>query len=208
MLLSAEVRWFWQGPQPDLQRWFAEPLPHPGGGEERIDTYLVDSSQTELGVKNRGARPGLEFKSLVTERATRQLGRLTASTQIWTKVSSIVLSLAGLPTIATRKRRWLRKYDTSNSTIREIVLGRDERPTSDDWPDHGCNVEFTEVRLDQRSELWTTLGFEAFGGFESLEAGLALTLQYFNSRPLPDLGPGQAFSYPQWLAERFHRTHS
>jgi uncharacterized protein YndB with AHSA1/START domain len=201
MLLSAEVRWFWQGSRPDLYEWFAASSPKPGGGEGRVDTYLFDAAQAELGIKSRGLKPGLELKALVSYRAPLRLGSLTATTQIWTKVSTTVLSLAGLPSVVTNKQRWLRKYDTGGSIIREIPLGKDEKPaTGEPLPDDGCNVELTEVWVEDPSRVWTTLGFEAFGSLERIEASLAAAVHRLGSKPLPDVGPGSELSYPQWLA--------
>jgi len=202
MLLSAEVRWFWQGSMPPLSGWFAAWSPGPGGGTERPDKYLVDPSQTELGIKNRAAKPGLEIKSLVSVRRLLRLGPLTATAQIWTKVPTNSFDLAGLPCVTVNKRRWLRKYDTANSKAREIELGKDEKPISGEWPVNGCNVEFTEVWFEDSTKLWTSLGFEAFGPLERVEETLAAIVEHVGSRRFPDVGPGITMSYPEWLAEQ------
>lgn len=200
MLLSAEVRWFWEGPQPELHRWFSAASPPPGGGGERVDTYLADPSQTELGIKSRGQNPWLEIKALVSEPATERLGSLTATVQIWTKISTSAL-LGGLPTLAIHKRRRLRKYDTTASAIRQIALGGDEQPVSGEpWPVYGCNVELTEVWLGPPSRSWTTLGFEAFGSLDRIEASLSTVIRHWESSPPPDVGTVLSLSYPQWLA--------
>jgi hypothetical protein len=201
MLLSAEVRWFWQGLAPELHEWFADSPVTPGGGEHRMDTYLWDGSQIELGVKTRGSEPGVDIKVLVSEQAYQELGRLRAKAQIWTKVSSKVLGLDRLPTIPTNKLRWLRKFDTSGSSIREIELGKNEKPISGErWPADGCTVEVTEVWFADRSRVWSTLGFEAFGSLERIEANLTAAVRHLGSRPMPDIGPGIESSYPRWLA--------
>jgi hypothetical protein len=202
MLLSAEVRWFWEGRIPEMTRWFGSGPFAPGGGEVRVDTYLVDPAQVELGVKSRGNKPGLELKVLVSERQSRGIGPLQSATQIWSKVSSTVLSLNGLPAMATHKRRWLRKFDTGGATVTEIELGEDERPRASGLPDDGCNVELTEVWLEDPTRVWTTLGFEAFGSFDRVERSLAATLTQMSAVAMPNVGAGEALSYPAWLAER------
>jgi hypothetical protein len=202
MLLSAEVRWFWEGRIPELTQWFGSGPFAPGGGEVRVDTYVVDPAQVELGVKSRGNKPGLELKALVSERQSRGIGPLQAATQIWTKVSSTVLSLDGLPAMATHKRRWLRKFDTGETTVTEIALGKDERPKFGGLPDDGCNVELTEVWLEDPARAWTTLGFEAFGSFDRVERSLAATLTQLSAVAMPNVGAGEALSYPAWLAAR------
>jgi hypothetical protein len=202
MLLSAEVRWFWEGRIPELTGWFGSGPFAPGGGEVRVDAYVVDPAQVELGVKSRGNKPGLELKVLVSERQSRGIGQLQSTTQVWTKVSSTVLGLNGLPAMATHKRRWLRKFDTGGPTVREIELGEDERPKAGGLPDDGCNVELTEVWLEDPARVWTTLGFEAFGSFDRLERSLAATLTQMSAVALPTIGAGEALSYPAWLAAR------
>ena len=202
MLLSAEVRWFWQGPRPNLYEWFAGISAPPGGGGTRVDTYLIDRNQAELGIKRRGSKPGIEIKALVSERASYTLGGHKATSQIWTKLTTAALTLDLLPSVSTHKKRWLRKYDTGGSTIREITLGTNELPLSKEpLPDNGCNVEFTEVRIQGSSPVWVTLGLESFGSLDRIEDSLRAIVRLLDSKGLPDTGPGVALSYPQWLAE-------
>ena len=99
------------------------PPPAPGGGEVPVDTYLADPGEGVLGIKKRGQRSGLEIKALVSEQAPQAIGFLAAPVQIWTKVSTSALSLVGVASVATSKRRWIRKYDTG-AALREIVPRR------------------------------------------------------------------------------------
>ena len=202
MLLSAEVRWFWRGPRPSLYRWFAEMSIPPGGGGTRIDTYLIDRGQTELGIKIRGSKPGLEIKALVGEGASFTLGGHSATSQIWTKLTTTALTLDHLPTVSVQKKRWLRRYDAGGSTIRELALGINELSLSKEpLPNNGCNVEFTEVGIEDLPQVWVTLGIEAFGSLDRIESSLQSIVQLLDSRELPDTDPGAALSYPQWLAQ-------
>jgi hypothetical protein len=63
----------------------------------------------------------------------------------------------------------------------------------------GCNVEVTEVRVGPEAEVWTTLGIEAYGELDRLDAALASVVRLHQASP-PDVDPGQALSYPAWLA--------
>jgi hypothetical protein len=68
MQLSAEIRWFWQGAIPgSVEKWFHGGLGscHPGGGKPRLDEYLYEQGQVELGLKKRGTKPGIEVKGLI-----------------------------------------------------------------------------------------------------------------------------------------------
>jgi hypothetical protein len=60
MRLSAKLRWFWKGrPAKEFESWFAAS----GKGwhaarpaKTRLDEYLVDDTQRELGIKKRSGR--------------------------------------------------------------------------------------------------------------------------------------------------------
>ena len=203
MLISAEVRWFWPGsPPPDLETHFRGGAIAPGGGgEPRPDEYVIDPDQRELGIKIRPGRPGIEIKGLVEvrERLARPFeGRV----QVWSKWTSKALTIDHLPRVVVKKRRWLRKFDTSESTIRELALDADERllDASAPLPDQGCHVELVDVRVGHELEQWSTFGFEAFGPLDTVERSL-----YRTAAAMPAPGAGtftQALemSYPEWLA--------
>lgn len=203
MLLSAEVRWFWEGDGHELRPWFETAPFKPGGGGSREDVYVLDPGQVELGLKSRGSKPGIEAKALVAERGELTLGPLRAAIQIWTKVTSAALRLDGLETATTRKQRWLRKFSVDGAEPREIELGADEKPKrGDPLPVDGCNVELTRIELDSKPEKWATLGFEAFGRLDRIEATLAAIVSLFGRGSFPKIDPGSALSYPAWLVRK------
>src|SRR6185436_14510916 len=66
--LSAEIRWFFEGPIDDtVRRWFGEIAGGPGfeaiSPERRTDHYLTSPAETTVGIKVR-AGDSLEVKSL------------------------------------------------------------------------------------------------------------------------------------------------
>src|SRR5262245_21323761 len=70
MLVTAEIRWFWGGAPPEpFKEWFlaapVHPFPAGGGSAERTDEYLFEPGPSELGIKARGNKPGLEIKGLI-----------------------------------------------------------------------------------------------------------------------------------------------
>jgi len=201
MLLSAEIRWFWKGPNSDLDRWFTNMPEKHSPGLRMVHTYLFETDQYELGVKIRDSKPGLEVKALIGERAKLTLGGLQATAQLWTKVDSKELSLAGKPSVQTKKTRLMRKYDTTQRRIREIVLNEKEKPRSDEpLPAEGCNVELTTVTVDDGEVEWVTLGLEAFGSLDKVEQSLAMTVEHLNSLARLNLTAGLELNYPRWLA--------
>jgi hypothetical protein len=204
MQVSAEIRWFWPELEPtDLAGWFQDKAVHnfsPGGGETRVDLYLVDRDQLELGVKSRGGKNGIEVKGLVSpSEPGLQLSPFTGPIEIWTKWTSNSLDLNSRQTTRIEKRRWLRKFETSSERTREIELDREERPaTGEPPPQSGCNVEFTALTLDGHRPWWT-LGFEAFGSLAGVTQSLQAVASLLVSRHPPPTPQGLRCSYPQWL---------
>jgi hypothetical protein len=105
--------------------------------------------------------------------------------------------------LAVTKTRWLRKFDTSKYVRSEIPLGANEKPTPGySLPVQGCNVELTEIEMVGHAGRWWTLGFEAFGEFESLPTDLTLTVLLEKPLLLRIIGSGTFLSYPAWLRMR------
>ena len=209
MQVSAEIRWFWRSAPPTgLEDWFCKAESHgcpAGGGKARVDEYLRDLSQPELGLKRRGGKKGVEVKGLV---AVLWSGLVAAPfagpVEIWGKWTSETLEL--IPVVSVEKLRWLRKFDTSSSWPLEIPLNDEEKPIDmRPLPTLGCNVELTQVKLPDGG-VWWTLGFEAFGALSTLANDLQAVSTVFASRQPPALGEGWRTNYPRWLIEYASKT--
>ena len=63
-------------------------------------------------------------------------------------------------------------------------------------------MELTEVQIVGLSEVWWTLGFEAFGDLDSVSTNLTLTLM--PEKPVLEriVASGAFVSYPAWLLAR------
>ena len=204
MLLSAEIRWFWDTEPRALHSWFVQLGIPPGGGGTRIDEYLDEDLQKELGVKRRGSKPGVEVKGLLeVDQDSNRVGAFAGHIQFWAKWNSTSLTLPR--TIFVEKRRLLRKLDLSQSDPCEIELGDEELPVDPNQvlPTVGCNVEFTELNVNISKKTWWTLGFEAFGPRDNLKVSLLRTLNYFSNKLPPELTGSAEMSYPGWLAAHF-----
>jgi hypothetical protein len=151
--VSAEIRWFWQGlGAPGLKEWFTDASFHgcaAGGGRHRVDAYLSDPQQVELGVKLRGNKTGVEVKGLVAVLADGCTDSpFVGPVEIWGKWSSEALSLAGASLVLVSKLRWLRKFVSLGPEIQEIALDINELPIGGRHvPNDGCNVEYTEISV-------------------------------------------------------------
>jgi hypothetical protein len=103
MQLSAELRWFWKDTPPDgLLHWFCGSDGHKfvaGGGKHyRVDRYLKESHQPELGIKSRDERVGtaglaVEVKGLIVPvLTTLEIPPFIGAIQLWTKWTSKALA--------------------------------------------------------------------------------------------------------------------
>jgi hypothetical protein len=196
MLLSAEMRWFWPAECPGgLDAWLQGGSPSPGV-DCRDDEYLHERGQTELGIKRRGEEPGVEIKGLVGVRPpSRDCAPFAGPVQIWCKWPSSSLSLDGLPSVKTKKKRWLRQFDMTGAEPLEIPVAENEAPAE------GCSVELTRIELE-REQVWWTFGFEAVGDLSSIERNLRAALLLMAQRRPPPLAGGEPLSYPAWLDRR------
>ena len=212
MQVTAELRWFWSTSQDELKVWFCDSEIHnfpAGGGSKRIDSYLRDPRQVELGLKHRGGRYGVEIKGLVTVTADGCTEKpFDGDIELWTKWTSRTLILDTTKTITTEKQRWLRKFDTSSDRAVEVPLDQKENSVGE-LPARGCNIEFTQVRfLDfETSEAlpdtttWWTLSFESFGSMETVADSLRMTAHEMALRNPPEFAKALRASYPSWLSQ-------
>jgi hypothetical protein len=203
--VTAEIRWFWDDPAEAgrCRDWFwsAEAFGgKPGGGKERVDEYLWDKDQPELGIKRRGNKPGLEIKGLVARAVCGfQLGDLSGPVDIWTKWSTESADLQLSQSLRIAKVRWLRKWSTDGDVVSELALGGNEQPLNAPIYSTGCNLEFTEIHLPKGGPWWT-LGFEAFGELSTVAHSLELVAKLLNHRNAPPSSAGRCASYPAWIA--------
>lgn len=215
MQLSAEIRWFWKDAAPaGFESWFTDANRHPcpaGGGTPRIDKYLVDPSQIELGIKQRDATPGTaprgcEVKGLVTVIwGALPGGPLAGRVDVWTKWACTALVLDETLLVPIEKTRRLRKFDTAGADPQEIPLGDSEQPTDParrgpGLPAFGCHVELTRVK-NGGGETWWTFGLEAFGDLQTVQDDLCAVARVLTARGLPAMPGGLLLSYPAWLRD-------
>ncbi|MDD2732814.1 MAG: hypothetical protein PHF56_02645 [Desulfuromonadaceae bacterium] len=211
MQVSAEIRWFWRNaPPPDLWEWFCNVELHSGsagGGKARVDNYLSDVGQVELGIKNRGEMKETEVKGLVDViGGGLTIAPFVGPIELWSKWTSNSLELGASATLPIEKQRWLRKFDTSKPVPVEIELNEDEKPYNQKpLPTLGCNVELTQVRLLQNGDVWWTFGFEAFGTIRTVENDLRAVASILATRQAPALGDALLASYPAWLTSNAFR---
>jgi len=202
MFVSAEIRWFYPDECPtNLHRWFGEMSPAPGGGKLRIDEYLSQTNQSEVSIKKRGGKPGVEIKGLIAV-CRSELVPFAPYVELWCKWRLHASALEMTKRMIIQKTRWIRTYDTSGAAIVEIPLQADEKPLNGQpLPQQGCNVEITKIQIAEEPRQWWTLGFEAFGDLDSAPGNLLKTTQYLIAHSFPLPLCGEFLNYPSWLAQ-------
>jgi hypothetical protein len=205
MQFSAEVRWFWQATAPpEVDAWFRSGEFPPGGGLLRTDQYL-NNGPTDLGIKYRGGKQGVEIKGLLfISPVVEKIGSRDVKVELWAKWTLQSLSLDPSSLVRVRKTRFLRKVEIKGGRCRELRLDEHERivESNQEVPAEGCNIELTRINCDECRLPWVTLGFEAFGsGTLTAERNLRLTLALLCQPHLPNITGGIELSYPAWIAQ-------
>jgi len=183
LFVSAEIRWFWPKTCPPLVLEQFHRNEAVSDGRRRADIYLRLAGQSELGVKRRGNKPGIELKGLVAIRPLHS-GSLASSCQLWCKWSADSKVPSEWPQFPVAKTRWLRHFEVSP---------KQEKGESQ----QGCRLELTKVEI-AGSEICWTLGFEAFGEFDRLVDHLSSAIGQagITSEASRD---GLFLSYPAWI---------
>ena len=192
---TLEVRWIAPGEVPEaLTRWLG---PFGGGVERRSDRYFVAPSSAALGLKIKDDAV-LDLKAFRGSRGTLSVpGIARGELEAWEKWT-FPLERSAVPPAA----------DTSWLTVRKVrrrrsfgVLGgvTEERPVGDaSLP--GCSVELTQIIVG--GEPWWTLGFEATGPSDELEASLRAVVDLLLRAPArrgPTFDLRTSTSYPRWI---------
>lgn len=169
----------------------------------RTDEYLVIPHCNTVGVKQRQGK--LEVKAQIGEIENYQDETVSGKIDYWSKWSfqpsetnsSLLekdLQLSG-EWLKINKIRYLLKLSHSDNGVRAV--------TPDVWPEKGCQVELTQVWVEGSDEIWTSIGFEAFGDtFLNMGSILKDSILFFISKrylPIFKLSLENSLSYPTWL---------
>jgi hypothetical protein len=199
MRLTAEIRWFWPDSAPqEFHGWFV------GDGaawiaasssKTRVDEYLLDPDQHSLGIKKRG-RGDVEIKGLISRRDKHlDFAGCTSPIELWAKWSR-TLDLDGLPLVRVAKQRWKRSFSVHAGAVSELATSSEPA-----LGQPGCDAELTLLKGPDMAPWWT-LGFEAYGELDEVEAALSRTVALMARRCPPPLTPGEAIGYATWIKSR------
>jgi hypothetical protein len=201
MLLSAELRWFWQGACPaTVERWFHENARFPGAPEQRLDRYLPQPGNHEIGIKARGNKQGAEVKALIATVPEPAFGGLAPHFEIWGKWDAALMIT---DSVDIKKLRWLRAFDVQG--LEPVEIPRD----AEIGPEQSCHLELTKLEIAGQNGIWWTLGLEALGELAAVEDKLRKLMHHVCIEDVSAEG-GALMAYPAWLdrfsASGYHRT--
>ena len=93
----------------------------------------TQTNQSEVSIKIRGGRPGVEIKGLVTV-CRSELVPFAPYVELWCKWRLQASALEMTKRMIIQKTRWIRTYDTSRAAIVEIPLQADGTyPSVEEW---------------------------------------------------------------------------
>ena len=195
MYPTVEVRWFLEGPPPEVaQRWF-EGLAGTPDLEARTDRYVRPMSPDGLGVKWREGK--LEVKRLAEALGEARFHEHVAGrVERWRKWS---FPLAEAAALAHPAGDWLNVAKARRVCYFSAPPDRPLRPLGEgEQTTHGCGLELGEVRVGD--SVWWSVCLEAFGPDEAAlpDRLHRVAARVFAEGP-PDLPPEAALSYPAWL---------
>ena len=135
-----------------------------------------------------------EIKGLISRRDKNlDFAGCTSPIELWAKWASRTLNLGGLPLIHVEKQRWKRSFSVHVGAVSELATSSEPVPRQS-----GCDAELTLLKGPDMAPWWT-LGFEAYGELDKVEAVLSRTVSLMTRRCPPPLTPGEAIGYPSWI---------
>jgi hypothetical protein len=221
---STELRWFFEIEVPPgqnleaaqipaaVQTWFnggENGLPKGAGfidSEARPDTYLSLPDSVDLSVKVRAGKR-VEIKRRHIDVGLRTWpGGVEGRVEQWLKWSFALAekddkgeTIAG-PDISAPAGSWLIVDKLRHLRKFEVKAGdKVEAVPKSSFPPQGCNLEIT--RLVYSNRVWWSLGFESFGGLDTVEKNLDLVMNYIalDFPGVSMLKAEHSYAYPAWL---------
>lgn len=190
VLVTREVRWFFEGDVPDhVSAWFESPT-HPVEREHRVDTYDFGAARRRVGIKVRDIEL-FDSKLLLSVAPDVVLAPgLVGHVEDWMKITEPANAetrhLSG-ERVHVSKEIVARRYTLNRGAARDLV---------------GCDVELARVVVGHM-RAWTVC-FETFGVPELRQEGLQAGVDgLLEQSPLPpglEFAPARSFSYPEWIS--------
>ncbi|PSR54286.1 hypothetical protein AHMF7605_12525 [Adhaeribacter arboris] len=215
MVYSSEIRWFFNAlaEVSTIEKWFNAQQKFFSGQWGRADIYLRQADLRTHSVKIREGK--VEVKVLLQDRGVVTIPSTNSGLgNDWVKYSfelketdaenKALLEQFSQPLAETKENLWVRvekerllvKYSLNEANDTLSVTSEDA------WPDEGCGVELTKIKVNQQE--YYTFGLEAFSKTQREKQNLDQVLNYI----LPEINvtslqSNQSDSYPGFLANLY-----
>ncbi|MBL7164240.1 MAG: hypothetical protein ISS57_16725, partial [Anaerolineales bacterium] len=146
MFPTVEVRWFYRGAIPgDIQTWFDQIAKEYIVQPARLDTYLLQSNNTDLGIKLRQGR--IEIKQRFQQHGDIDFHKhVSGVVEGWRKWSFLIAreqtsyfspAILGDTWLGVKKTRSLYTFQITDSRVKSVPIP--------DYSAGGCNLELTRI---------------------------------------------------------------
>ncbi|MCH4823321.1 hypothetical protein ML462_09045 [Gramella lutea] len=163
MFKSREIRWFYSTELKAVEKWFMDNGHTFENAIPRTDYYLPLKNQDDIGIKLREGN--VEIKQRISRSKTENITRMSEGNfENYIKWSFSSAEKDGLfqEIIEGEKYNWLGvRKERIGYKLKENQNGSIIRVKLDDYPEFGCQVEYTRIKI--MNEIWYTLCLEWFG---------------------------------------------
>lgn len=183
MYKSKEIRWFSKTEDPGISKWFETHAYIFENTTPRTDYYLLLKDQKNTGIKLREGN--IEIKQLISRSDKEKLVKKVKGYfehYIKWSFNSAEDDLLMQQVIEEEKFNWIAvRKERIGYKLKENENGSIIKVKLDEFPDFGCQVEYTRLKI--KEEIWYTLALEWFGD-EELQFDLSILNQMLSENKL------------------------
>lgn len=195
MFKSREIRWFYPTELKSVEKWFMDNGYTFENADPRTDYYLPLKNQDDIGIKLREGN--VEIKQRIARTKKENISELANGyfeNYIKWSFSSAEKDPLFQEIIEGEKFNWLGvRKERIGYKLKENQNGSIIRVKMDEFPEYGCQVEYTRIKI--KEELWYTLCLEWFGEKE-IEIDLSILDEMLGDQ---ELKASNSMGYAEFL---------
>lgn len=195
MFKSREIRWFYPTELKSVEKWFMDNGYTFENADPRTDYYLPLKNQDDIGIKLREGN--VEIKQRIARTKKENISELANGyfeNYIKWSFSSAEKDPLFQEIIEGEKFNWLGvRKERIGYKLKENQNGSIIRVKLDEFPEFGCQVEYTRIKI--KEELWYSLCLEWFGEKE-IEIDLSILDEMLGDQ---ELKASNSMGYAEFL---------
>lgn len=195
MFKSREIRWFYPTELKSVEKWFMDNGYTFENADPRTDYYLPLKNQDDIGIKLREGN--VEIKQRIARTKKENISELANGyfeNYIKWSFSSAEKDPLFQEIIEGEKFNWLGvRKERIGYKLKENQNGSIIRVKMDEFPEYGCQVEYTRIKI--KEELWYSLCLEWFGEKE-IEIDLSILDEMLGDQ---ELKASNSMGYAEFL---------